>query len=152
MELATDRAATRVTLGQPPAAPVTLTPGELQQRFGPAMSARPLQPQQFMLYFETGGNTLTAASQADLTRTVDVIRNRPVPDVSVIGHTDTTGDPASNAALGLDRANLIRTQLTAAGIPPTQIETTSHSEADLLVPTADNVAEALNRRVEITVR
>ena len=95
---------------------------------------------------------VTPASQAELRRTVEVIRNRPVPDVSVIGHTDTTGDAASNATLGLQRATLIRNQLIAAGVPAAQIDTTSHGEADLLVPTADNVAEARNRRVEITVR
>jgi outer membrane protein OmpA-like peptidoglycan-associated protein len=32
------------------------------------------------------------------------------------------------------------------------IEVTSHGEADLLVKTADQVLEARNRRVEITVR
>ena len=32
------------------------------------------------------------------------------------------------------------------------INVTSHGEATLLVPTADDVSEARNRRVEITVR
>jgi len=42
--------------------------------------------------------------------------------------------------------------LIEVGLDASLIETTSHGEADLLVPTADNVAEPRNRRVEITVR
>ena len=143
---------TRITSGQPPAAPTTMALDEFQQRFGSVMSARPPQPLQFLLYFETGSDQLTPVSQAELTRTVDVIRNRPFPDVTVIGHTDTTGDAAANATLGLRRATLIREQLVAAGVPGSEIDATSHGEADPLVPTTDNVAEARNRRVEITVR
>ena len=152
VELTEDRAATRVTSGLAPTSPTILTVDDVQRRFADVQSARPPQPLEFLLYFETGSDTLTADSQAALTRTVDVIRSRAVPDVSVIGHTDTTGDSRLNATLGLQRATLIRNQLIAAGLPAEQIEATSHGEADLLVPTADNVAEARNRRVEITVR
>ncbi len=152
LDLSSDLAATRITSGQPPTAAVTMTADEFQQRFGGVLAARPPQPLQILLYFETGGDTLTAESQVELTRVVTVIRDRPVPDVSVIGHTDTTGDAAANAALGLRRATLIREQLVAAGVQPTQIDTTSHGEADLLVATPDGVSEARNRRVEITVR
>lgn len=152
VELASDRAATRVTAGLAPTSPTEMSAAEVQQRFGDVLATRPPQPLEFLLYFELGGDTLTADSQAALARTVDAIRTRAVPDVSVIGHTDTTGDARLNATIGLQRATLIRTQLIAAGVPAEQIEATSHGEADLLVPTADNIAEARNRRVEITVR
>jgi OOP family OmpA-OmpF porin len=152
VNLASEHEATRVRPGQAPTTPTVMPDDEVRRLFDAALVARPPQPLEFLLYFETGSDTLTPASQAELTRTVDVIRNRAVPDVSVVGHTDTTGDAASNATLGLQRATLIRNQLVAAGVPAAQIEATSHGEADLLVPTADNVAEARNRRVEITVR
>ena len=152
VDLASDLSATRVTTGQPPTAPTTMTSDEFQRRFGAAMSARPPQPLQFLLYFTTGGDTLTTESQAELTRTVEAIRTRPSPDVTVIGHTDTTGDAAANAALGLRRAALIRDQLMSAGVPASQIDATSHGEADLLVATPDGVADVRNRRVEIAVR
>jgi outer membrane protein OmpA-like peptidoglycan-associated protein len=47
---------------------------------------------------------------------------------------------------------MIRKQLIDIGLDPTLIEIVSHGEADLLVPTADDVPEPRNRRVEITVR
>lgn len=150
--LETDLAATRIAEGRPPAAPITLSQDEFQQAFGPVLGARAPAPIQFLLYFETGGNTLTQESQVQFDTTVGVILNRPVPDVSVVGHTDTVGDAAANAALGLRRANLIRNQLLSAGVPASQIEASTHGEANPLVRTSDNVAEPRNRRVEITVR
>jgi outer membrane protein OmpA-like peptidoglycan-associated protein len=80
------------------------------------------------------------------------VKQRPSPDVIIIGHTDTTGTAVSNSALGMKRAVAIRNRLVEAGLDPSFVEATSHGEADLLVQTADNVAEPRNRRVEITVR
>jgi len=152
VELTTAGDATRVAPGQAPSTPSTLAPDDIQRIFGDALGARPLPPRQFLLYFQPGSDDLTPASQAELPTIVAFVRDRPVPDVSVIGHTDTTGAPESNTALGLQRAALVGNQLVAAGVPAAQIEVTSHGEANLLVPTADNVAEARNRRVEVTVR
>lgn len=152
IELASEREMTRVVPGQAPSAPTTMPEDEFKERFGAVLASRAPDPLSFQLYFETGGDTLVPDSQAILAKTVEIIRTFPVPNVVVIGHTDTTGDSALNARVGLQRATLIRDRLIAAGIPETQIETTSHGEADLLVPTDNNVAEARNRRVEITVR
>jgi outer membrane protein OmpA-like peptidoglycan-associated protein len=46
----------------------------------------------------------------------------------------------------------VRALLIKAGLSPSAIDVRSHGEAELLVRTADGVAEAKNRRVEITVR
>jgi outer membrane protein OmpA-like peptidoglycan-associated protein len=72
--------------------------------------------------------------------------------VLVVGHTDTTGPSATNVLLGLRRAGIIRRLLVEAGLDATLIEMASHGQADPLVPTADEVAEPRNRRVDITVR
>jgi outer membrane protein OmpA-like peptidoglycan-associated protein len=120
--------------------------------FGDLLSTLPPAPQQFVLYFRFESDDLTDESRALLPRVVEALRNRPFPDVAVIGHTDTTGAAAANVELGLRRANAIRAQLVQAGISPGVIEVTSHGESDLLVKTADQVLEPRNRRVEITVR
>jgi outer membrane protein OmpA-like peptidoglycan-associated protein len=64
----------------------------------------------------------------------------------------TTGAAAADIALGLDRADAVRTRLLESGPDPGLNDITSHGEADLLVPTADGVSESRNRRVEVTVR
>lgn len=152
VELSLDGASTRIVGGQPPTPSVTLPADDIQRIFGSALSARPLAPRRFLLYFQTGSDDLTQESQAELPQIVEFVRNRPVPDVSVIGHTDTTGAAEANTELGLRRATLIGRQLIAAGLPADQVDVTSHGEANLLVQTADNVPEARNRRVEVTVR
>ncbi|HSL23447.1 MAG TPA: OmpA family protein [Vicinamibacterales bacterium] len=152
VELTSANDSTRVVPGQAPGAPQTITSEEVQRLFGDALAARPLPPRHFLLYFETGSDTLTPESQALVTEIVAFVGARPAPDVTVIGHTDTTGDPKSNIDLGLRRATLIRDLLISSGLGAAQVEVASHGEADLLVPTPDGTDEARNRRVEVTVR
>ena len=80
------------------------------------------------------------------------IARRPVPELVVIGHTDRVGRAEANDELSLRRAEAVRAMLVRAGIPAAQIETAGRGEREPLLPTADEVAEPLNRRVEINVR
>jgi outer membrane protein OmpA-like peptidoglycan-associated protein len=116
------------------------------------LSALPMAPRQFTLYFLFESDTLTDESRALLPQILEAARTRPFPDVAVIGHTDTAGTSAGNFELGLRRANAIRSRLVEAGVDRALIDVTSHGEADLLVKTADEVADPRNRRVEITIR
>jgi outer membrane protein OmpA-like peptidoglycan-associated protein len=125
---------------------------DVQRIFGDAIAARPPAPRRFLLSFETGSDTLTPDSQALVSEILEVVRTRPAPEVTVIGHTDTTGEAAANIQLGMRRATLIRDVLVSIGLDAAKIEVASHGEADLLVQTPDSTAEARNRRVEVTVR
>ena len=129
-----------------------LSEADVNRLFGDALAALPQTPVQFVLYFQFQTDELTEESRAVVPRVLEALRNRPFPDVAVIGHTDTTGTADSNAELGLRRAGMIRNLLVAAGVSADVIEVSSHGEADLLVKTADGVLEPRNRRVEITVR
>ena len=125
---------------------------QLQRDFGAALAARPTLPEQFLLYFEAGGSELTAQSKADLQLVLQRTRARSSPDISVIGHTDTTGPAPANQALALRRATAIATQLRQLGLQNALIAVESHGESNLLVRTPDETAEPRNRRVEITIR
>jgi outer membrane protein OmpA-like peptidoglycan-associated protein len=151
-ELAAARESTLVSRNKPPAPVVVMSEADAQQRFGDALSALPPPAQRFTLYFLFESDELTDESRALLPQILQAIKDRPFPDVAVVGHTDTTGTPAGNFELGLRRANAIRSRLLAAQVAASLIEATSHGEADLLVRTADEVLEPRNRRVEITVR
>jgi outer membrane protein OmpA-like peptidoglycan-associated protein len=129
-----------------------MSEADVNRLFGDVLATLPPPPLQFVLYFRFESDDLTVESQALVPMVLDAVRNRPFPDVAVIGHTDTTGTKASNVELGLRRANAIRALLVRAGVSADLIIATSHGEADPLVKTADEVAEPRNRRVEITVR
>ena len=134
------------------ATPFDVAADKLQRDFGAAMAARPLLPEQFLLYFQTGGSELTPESRELLTRIVERAQARKSVDMSVIGHTDTQGAADANEALAHKRATDIAEQLRGVGLTNTAIAIESHGERNLLVPTPDETPEPRNRRVEITLR
>ena len=130
----------------------TLSEDEVRKQYGELLSALPPAPQHFILYFRFESDELTAESRALVPAILVSVKNRPVPEVVVTGHTDTTGSATSNFELGLKRATMVRTLLIDAGLDQAAIEVTSHGEAALLVATPDDTYEPRNRRVEITIR
>ena len=125
---------------------------QVQAQFGAALAARPASPQQFTLYFVEGKDEFTDESRRAFDGVLGEIARRPVPDVLVIGHTDRVGNDAFNDALSRQRADVVRKALVARGIAPESIVVVGRGKREPIVPTADGVAEARNRRVEILVR
>jgi outer membrane protein OmpA-like peptidoglycan-associated protein len=150
--LATSRAATLVKSNAAPGAVSTLSEADVARLFGPALAALPPEPKHFTLYFVFESDALTDESSRKVPEILAAVKQLTVPEVVVVGHTDTLGDAAANVALGLKRAKSVQGILAAAGIPPQLIEVASHGEADQLVKTGNNKAEPRNRRVEISVR
>jgi outer membrane protein OmpA-like peptidoglycan-associated protein len=76
----------------------------------------------------------------------------PAAEVIVTGHTDRVGSVEANDRLSLARAQAVRELLVDAGVARSIISVVGRGERAPLVPTADEVAEARNRRVEIKIR
>jgi outer membrane protein OmpA-like peptidoglycan-associated protein len=129
-----------------------LSEAEVQRTFGPTLAALPARPATFLLYFITGTDELTPESKQELDKVLAALKDRPSPDVLVIGHTDTVGDLAGNDRLSAQRAERVKGFLVDIGIPADRIHTAGRGEREPLVPTADGVEEPRNRRVEINVR
>ena len=125
----------------------------INRDFGAVLAASPARPVSFLLYFAVGGTRLNAESEGEVAKILAEIAARPAPDISVIGHTDTTGSNEDNEKLSLDRAHAVaeligRSHRLAAG----KVVVESHGKKNLLVATPDNTPQARNRRVEVTVR
>ena len=129
-----------------------LTEAEVRETFGSTLAALPGKPTSFVLYFLEGRDELTPDSKAELDKVFGELKRRPLPDIAVIGHTDSVGSLAFNDRLSLARAERLREMLVALGIPADRIQAAGRGKRELLVPTDDNVAEPRNRRVEINVR
>jgi outer membrane protein OmpA-like peptidoglycan-associated protein len=127
-----------------------LRPGPLSANYDALLSAMPPAPQVFTLYFVEGTTNLTPESLP----TLEALRKAitPASDVQITGHTDTTGDPAANDKLSLDRATEIRAALTAQGLPVANARVTGRGARELRVQTGPGVSEPANRRVEVIVR
>ena len=130
----------------------TLTAAEVRAAFGPTLEALPPKPASFTLYFLEGRDELTEASRAELDKVFNELKNRPLPDIMVIGHTDSVGGLDYNDRLSLARAERLRELLVELGLPTERIQAAGRGKRELLVPTDDNVPEPRNRRVEISVR
>ena len=125
---------------------------QVQQLFGDALAALPPAPRHFLLYFANGSDQLTAASEKLLPVILVFVKNRAVPDVTVVGHTDTTGAAPANVEFGRRRATTIRDRLVAAGLDAGIVSVASHGEAELQVPTPNDTPEPKNRFVDVSVR
>lgn len=131
---------------------VKISEQEVQRVFGAALAALPLPPVHFTLYFRFESNELTDESKALVPEILNLVKQRAVPEVMVVGHTDTMGVPRANIALGLNRGTTVRNLLVNAGLDASTVELTSHGESNLLIHTPDETPEPRNRRVEISVR
>jgi outer membrane protein OmpA-like peptidoglycan-associated protein len=125
---------------------------EVKDTFGSTLQALPARPTIFLLYFVTGTDELTEESKGDLQRILDELKLRPVPDVYVIGHTDTVGELRGNDQLSAQRAETVKGFLVGIGISADRIQTAGRGKREPIVQTGDNVDEPKNRRVEINVR
>jgi OmpA family len=151
-ELITERQSTIVLSNARPGVITVLSEDEVRRVFGGALSALPPPPKHFTLYFRFESDELTDESRALLPEILNTVKERAVPEVVVVGHTDTMGSARNNYELGLKRAAMVRDLLVGVGLNAKLIEVTSHGEADLLVSTPNETPEPRNRRVEISVR
>jgi len=134
---------------QAPLSAGPLKPKALTGNYDALLAVMPPAPRVFTLYFANGVQ-LTPESQ----RTLEELRRliTPASEVQITGHTDTVGGAASNDRLSLDRATQVREALVAQGLPVANAKVTGRGEREPRVPTADNVSEAANRRVDLIIR
>jgi outer membrane protein OmpA-like peptidoglycan-associated protein len=128
------------------------SPAEVQGDFAAALAAQPVRAAHFTLYFVEGSDELTEESKKVFEDVFADLGKRKVPDVLVVGHTDAVGSDTFNDALARKRADTVRAALIRRGIADADVVATGRGKRELLVKTADGVAEPRNRRVEIVVR
>ena len=145
-------AAARVGDGKTQTEAVTLDQAQVDKTFAAALQAVPPEPVSFTLYFAKGSTDLLDKSQPAMRMLLLEVASRQVAEVQVTGHTDTVGRLTSNDKLALKRAQAVAELLQKKDLGTKRVLTAGRGERDLLVPTADNIAEPLNRRVEIIVR
>lgn len=124
----------------------------VQQRFSDLLAAQPARPVSYVVYFVSGKDELTVDSRQVLEQLRAELRKRRAPEITVIGHTDRVGTPQFNDNLALQRAQMVRSLLTADGIGDGNIAVAGRGEREPLIQTADEVDEPRNRRVEISIR
>jgi outer membrane protein OmpA-like peptidoglycan-associated protein len=128
-----------------------LTEERIQNVFGSALANEPLPPERHTLYFHFDTTILQPQSQRELSRIYQAIVKRPVCDVSINGHTDRMGTKPYNYHLSMQRALRVQRELIDLGLKQTCLKIRYYGESAPLIPTADGIAEQMNRRVEIEI-
>lgn len=133
---------------------LSLTPTTAQEVAAayPLLMLQPPPPAKFVLEFEPGTSSLTAASGASLADVIKTAQARAGGEIVITGHTDRQGTREANDALSLERAQAIRQLLIEQGFKGELIEAVGRGEREPVVPTEDEVAEPRNRRADIVVR
>ncbi len=129
-----------------------MDPEEFRSKWGELEDQEPARPQSFILNFLSGSAELTEDSTAKLPGIISAMRQDDPVEVNIIGHTDAVGDEEYNYRLSLKRARAVHDLIVDKAPWVTRVFVQSHGENDPLVPTADNIAEPRNRRVEILIR
>ena len=142
-------------LNKAPNAPKPVNENEINEVFGPALSAQPDPSNRFLLfilYFEHDTTKLMHESKGLLPEILKNIKNRKSDEVYVVGHTDLVGTEAYNIELSSKRARHVRDLLVSNGIKPGALFVSYYGKSRPLVLTKNEVPEPRNRRVEVLVR
>ena len=132
--------------------PDQTTAEKVAQDYGQVLALQPAASQRYTLRFVTGGTELVPESQAQLPAILAQAKATEGGEIIITGHTDRVGDAAQNDRLSRQRALALRQVFVDAGFADYRVRAVGRGEREPLVPTADEVAEPANRRVEILVR
>ncbi len=103
------------------------------------------------ILFPVNSAVLQPGANDEITRVAQVLTQYPATNITIAGHTDSTGSDALNQDLSERRANAVKSALAARGVAPARMTAIGFGESK---PIADNSTESgrtINRRVEITI-
>jgi outer membrane protein OmpA-like peptidoglycan-associated protein len=126
-----------------------------------SLTPRPRKPQAILtsrevkigteVVFRPSSADIDARSSTVLAEVADLLAHNPQIRVQVQGHTDNSGEPATNRMLSQRRADSVRQWLINAGIDADRIEARGFGDEQPLVPNLTPDSRARNRRVQFTL-
>lgn len=103
----------------------------------------------YKIFFDLDSDTISPYAVEVLDRIAREINTYKPSDVTVAGHTDTSGNADYNQKLSERRAQAVSKALEERGVAHRVINTKAFGQNKLAVATADNVVMRENRRVVV---
>jgi len=103
------------------------------------------------ILFDVDKTDLKSAAKTNLNNLSASLQNNPQTNITIIGHTDTTGSADHNMDLSIRRAEAVRSYIVADNVNSSRLSTVGKGSTE---PIADNKTadgRAQNRRVEIVI-
>ena len=98
--------------------------------------------------FDVGKATIKPESMGEINRIVQLMNENPDLKFSVEGHTDSTGNPASNQTLSEQRSQAIVAKLVELGIARDRLTAVGKGQNSPIADNNTDEGRAKNRRVE----
>ncbi len=99
--------------------------------------------------FDTGKSDLKADGQATVKEIVAMLKGAPDLKISIEGHTDNVGTPASNQKLSESRAKAVMDAVTKGGIAGSRLSSKGLGQTAPIADNRTDEGKAKNRRVEL---
>jgi OOP family OmpA-OmpF porin len=103
------------------------------------------------LFFDFNKSVLKSESFAELDRVVVLLKESPLMEVEIAGHTDNVGNDASNQKLSADRARAVKEYLVGKSIDGGRLKTVGYGKSKPIASNDTEDGRAQNRRVEFTI-
>ena len=103
------------------------------------------------ILFDTGKADVKPASQQSLDKLAGILKKYDKTEITVAGHTDSTGGRAYNQQLSERRANSVRLYLSQHGVVPSRMTAMGFGEDQPVASNASPDGRSMNRRVELHI-
>lgn len=103
------------------------------------------------ILFPSNGSTLSSASKNELSQFATKMSDMQDTDISIFGHTDSTGGDKINVPLSEKRAQAVASYLEQCGIASSRITSEGKSSTEPVADNSTKEGRAQNRRVEIYI-
>lgn len=107
------------------------------------------QPAIKIIYFEFDSSDIKLEDRSVIEAHVAYLVSNSNVVITLSGHADERGSREYNLALGEQRANTVKRQMTLLGVSTNQVRVTSYGEEKPVVNEHNDYAWSQNRRVEI---
>ncbi|HAJ90718.1 MAG TPA: hypothetical protein DCM27_06890 [Rhodospirillaceae bacterium] len=106
----------------------------------------------YVVYFDFDKSALSADQQKVIHKLINDVNTYHPTQITVTGHTDTSGSAEYNQQLSAKRADTVSKALSRYNVSSFYLNEAALGEQDLAVPTPDNTKLSSNRRVVVQFR
>ncbi len=103
------------------------------------------------ILFDSGKSDLKSGAQSNLKQMADIMKKYPENVLTIKGYTDSTGSAAVNNVLSKKRADAVKAELAAGGLPANTISTLGEGANSPIGSNKTADGRKQNRRVEVEV-
>ena len=104
-----------------------------------------------VINFAVGSNNIPEVNRAVLDQAATLIKAVPGFNMTITGHTDSSGKEKSNVALSLIRAKSVAAYLVSKGVPAASITAKGAGSSQSIADNATAEGQLKNRRIEFSI-